>query len=102
MKVSREEVKYIAKLSNLEFSQGEMDKLLKEFESILEHFINLEEENLEGYEMYSFDDKSLRTRKDEVVDFDNRKKLLSNVKKMRDNCIEIPKVVDWEVNYVQC
>ncbi len=94
MKVSREEVKYIAKLANLEFSQKEMDKLLKEFESILEHFENLEEENLEGYEMYSFDEKSLRTRKDEVVDFDNREKLFSNVKKMRENCIEIPKVVD--------
>ncbi|MDW7668685.1 MAG: Asp-tRNA(Asn)/Glu-tRNA(Gln) amidotransferase subunit GatC [Bacillota bacterium] len=94
MKVSREEVKYIAKLANLEFSQKEMDKLLNEFESILEHFENLKEENLEGYEMYSFDEKSLRTRKDEVVDFDNREKLFSNVKKMRENCIEIPKVVD--------
>ena len=100
MKVKREEVKYIAKLANLEFSQNEMDKLLKEFESILEHFENLEEENLEGYEMYSFDEKSLRTRTDEVVDFDNMDKLFSNVKKMRDNCIEIPKVVDWEVDYV--
>jgi len=94
MKVKKEEVKYIAKLANLEFSQNEMDKLLKEFESILEHFENLEEENLEGYEMYSFDEKSLRTRKDKVVDFNNREKLFSNVEKMRDNCIEIPKVVD--------
>ena len=94
MKVSREEVKYISKLANLKFSQKEMDKLLKEFESILEHFENLEKENLQGYEMYSFDEKSLRTRKDEVVDFKNRAELFSNVKKMRDNCIEIPKVVD--------
>ena len=94
MKVSREEVKYIAKLANLEFSQDEMDKLLKEFESILEHFENLEQEDLKGFNMYSFDEKSLRTRKDEVVDFENREELFSNVKKMRDNCIEIPKVVD--------
>jgi len=94
MKVSREEVKYIAKLSNLKFSQDEMDKLLKEFESILKHFENLEQEDLKGYDMYSFDEKSLRTRKDEVVDFGNREELFSNVKKIRDKCIEIPKVVD--------
>jgi len=94
MKVSREEVNYIAKLANLKFSQDEMDKLLKEFESILEHFENLEQEDLKGFNMYSFDEKSLRTRKDEVVDFENREELFSNVKKMRDNCIEIPKVVD--------
>jgi len=94
MKVSREEVEYIAKLANLKFSQDEMDKLLREFESILEHFENLEQEDLKGYDMYSFDEKSLRTRKDEVVDFENREELFSNVKKMRDNCIEIPKVVD--------
>ena len=100
MKVNREEVNYIAKLANLKFSQDEMDKLLKEFESILEHFENLEQEDLKGFNMYSFDEKSLRTRKDEVVDFENREELFSNVKKMRDNCIEIPKVVDWEVIYV--
>jgi len=100
MKVSRDEVKYIGKLANLRFNEEEMDKLIKEFESILEHFVNLEEENLDGYEMYSFDEKSLRTRTDEVVNFDNRDKLFSNVKKMRDKCIEIPKVVDWEVDYV--
>jgi len=94
MKVSREEVNYIAKLANLKFSQDEMDKLLKEFESILEHFENLEQEDLKGFNMYSFDEKSLRTRKDDVVDFENREELFSNVKKMRDNCIEIPKVVD--------
>jgi len=94
MKVSRDEVKYIGKLANLRFNEEEMDKLIKEFESILEHFVNLEEENLDGYEMYSFDEKSLRTRTDEVVNFDNRDKLFSNVKKMRDKCIEIPKVVD--------
>lgn len=94
MKVSREEVNYIAKLANLKFTKDEMDKLLKEFESILEHFENLEQEDLKGFDMYSFDEKSLRTRKDEVIDFENREELFSNVKKMRDNCIEIPKVVD--------
>ena len=94
MKVSREEVEYIAKLANLKFSPNEMDKLLKEFESILDHFENLKKEDLEGFDMYSFDEKSLRIRKDEVVGFENREKLFSNVKKMRDNCIEIPKVVD--------
>jgi len=94
VKVSREEVEYIAKLANLKFSPIEMDKLLKEFESILDHFENLKKEDLEGFDMYSFDEKSLRIRKDEVVDFENREKLFSNVKKMRDNCIEIPKVVD--------
>ncbi|HCX05072.1 MAG TPA: Asp-tRNA(Asn)/Glu-tRNA(Gln) amidotransferase GatCAB subunit C [Clostridiales bacterium] len=94
MKVSREEVEYIAKLANLKFSSNEMDKLLKEFESILEHFENLDQEDLKGYDMYSFEEKSLRTREDKVVDFENKSELFSNVKKMRDKFIEIPKVVD--------
>jgi Asp-tRNA(Asn)/Glu-tRNA(Gln) amidotransferase C subunit len=34
------------------------------------------------------------------VDFENKSELFSNVKKMRDKFIEIPKVVDWEVVYV--
>jgi Asp-tRNA(Asn)/Glu-tRNA(Gln) amidotransferase C subunit len=36
----------------------------------------------------------LRTREDKVVDFENKSELFSNVKKMRDKFIEIPKVVD--------
>ena len=94
MKVTKEEVYYIAKLANLHFTEDEAEKMSQEFSGILSHFDNINKEDLEGIEMYSFDDRPLRLRKDEVHVFDNKKDLYKNTKKMRDTAIEIPKVVE--------
>ena len=47
MKVSIDEVKYIAKLSKLKFSDEEAEKFAHEFEGILDNFQYLNELDLE-------------------------------------------------------
>jgi aspartyl-tRNA(Asn)/glutamyl-tRNA(Gln) amidotransferase subunit C len=94
MKVTKDEVYYIAKLANLHFTEEEAQKMSEEFSGILTHFDNINKEDLNGLEMYSFDDKPLRLRKDETHPFENSKNLFTNTKKMRDTAIEIPKVVE--------
>lgn len=94
MKVTKDEVYYIAKLANLHFTKEEAQKMSEEFSGILTHFDNINKEDLDGIDMYSFDDKPLRLRKDETQFFENSKNLFKNTKKMRATAIEIPKVVE--------
>ena len=94
MKVSIDEVKYIAKLSKLKFSDEEATKFAKEFESILDNFKYLSELDLEIKD--SKDEKvELKpiTRKDEVKEFPC-KDLFRNVKDMQDTYIKVPKIIE--------
>ncbi len=94
MKVSIDEVKYIAKLSKLRFSDEEAAKFAKEFENILEHFQYLNELDLDIKE--DIDNKSeLKpvVRKDEVKSFEC-KDLFRNVKDMQETYIKVPKIIE--------
>ncbi|MBC2460250.1 Asp-tRNA(Asn)/Glu-tRNA(Gln) amidotransferase subunit GatC [Clostridium beijerinckii] len=94
MKVSIDEVKYIAKLSKLRFSDEEAAKFAKEFENILEHFQYLNELDLDIKE--DIDNKAeLKpvVRKDEVKQFEC-KDLFRNVKDMQDTYIKVPKIIE--------
>ena len=92
MSVSVDEVKYIAKLSKLKFTDEEAEKFAKEFEGILENFKYLNELDLE---IKDDDKKEYKpvVRKDEVKEFDC-KDLFRNVKSMRDTYIEVPKIIE--------
>jgi aspartyl-tRNA(Asn)/glutamyl-tRNA(Gln) amidotransferase subunit C len=94
MIVTKKDVEYIAKLANLIFTEKQAEKMADEFSGILNHFDNINNEDLEGIEMYSFDDEPLRLRKDEVIPFENKAELYSNTKSMQETAIKIPKVVD--------
>ena len=94
MKVSKEEITYIAKLANLKFTDEETEKMSEEITNILDHFDNISNENLEGIDMYSFEDHPLRLRDDEVKEFEDRDILFQNTKTMSGTSIEIPKVVE--------
>ncbi|ABR34294.1 MULTISPECIES: Asp-tRNA(Asn)/Glu-tRNA(Gln) amidotransferase subunit GatC [Clostridium] len=94
MKVSIDEVKYIAKLSKLRFSDEEAAKFAKEFENILEHFQYLNELDLDIKE--DIDNKAeLKpvVRKDEVKQFEC-KDLFRNVKDMQETYIKVPKIIE--------
>ena len=94
MKVSIDEVKYIAQLSKLKFSDEEAAKFAKEFESILENFQYLNELDLEIKD--DKDDKAeLKpiVRKDEVKAFEC-KDLFRNVKDMQETYIKVPKIIE--------
>lgn len=94
MKVSIDEVKYIAKLSKLRFSDEEAAKFAKEFENILEHFQYLNELDLDIKE--DIDNKAeLKpvVRKDEVKQFEC-KDLFRNVKDMQETYIKVPNIIE--------
>jgi aspartyl-tRNA(Asn)/glutamyl-tRNA(Gln) amidotransferase subunit C len=94
MKVTKEEVAYIAKLSNLMLTPEQAEKQADEFSNILNHFDTINQENLTGIEMYSFEDEPLRLRKDEAIPFKNSDELYANTKSMQETAIKIPKVVE--------
>lgn len=94
MKVSIDEVKYIAKLSKLKFSEDEAAKFASEFESILNSFQYLNELDLEVKEDEK-DKIELKpvVRKDEVKEFEC-KDLFRNVKDMQETYIRVPKIIE--------
>lgn len=94
MKVKIDDVKYIAKLAKLNFTEEEAKKLALEFENILGHFQAINNLDLDDININEFDEVNTEFRKDEVKVFENKEKLFQNVKSMRDTSIEIPKVIE--------
>jgi aspartyl-tRNA(Asn)/glutamyl-tRNA(Gln) amidotransferase subunit C len=94
MKVTIETIEYIANLSKLKFDEEEKEKFAKEFESILTHFENIENEDLSTTEVSLMDNTVEELRKDEVKEFDNKEALFQNVKEIKDGCIVIPRILE--------
>ncbi|NME82871.1 Asp-tRNA(Asn)/Glu-tRNA(Gln) amidotransferase subunit GatC [Clostridium sp. SM-530-WT-3G] len=92
MSVSIDEVKYIANLCKLKFTDEEAEKFAKEFEGILDNFKYLSELDLTIYKNIKKEYKPV-IRKDEVKEFEC-KDLFRNVKSMRDTYIEVPKIIE--------
>ncbi|CDM67435.1 Aspartyl/glutamyl-tRNA(Asn/Gln)amidotransferase [Clostridium bornimense] len=93
MKVSIDEVKYIAKLAKLSFSDEEAEKFAGEFESILDQFQYLSDMDLEIDVEIEKEKLEPIVRKDEVKEFDC-KDLFRNVKDMQDTYIRVPKIIE--------
>lgn len=91
MAITKEDVKYIAKLAKLKFSEEEATLFAGEFENILEQFKTLDKLNLEGVEIER--PKVAVVRKDicKKYDIDD---LYRNSKKMRETSIEVPKIIE--------
>ncbi len=93
MKVSIDEVKYIAQLSKLKFSDEEAAKFASEFESILDNFQYLNELDLEIKDDMDKEELKPVIRKDEVKAFEC-KDLFRNVKDMQETYIKVPKIIE--------
>ncbi|TCO69061.1 Asp-tRNA(Asn)/Glu-tRNA(Gln) amidotransferase subunit GatC [Marinisporobacter balticus] len=94
MKITTETINYVAKLAKLKFTQQEADQFANEFEKIFTHFENLDKEDLTGIKLNEFNEVTSVLRKDEMKVFESKKELFQNVKKMRENHISIPKVIE--------
>ncbi len=94
MKINMDEVNYISKLAKLKLDNEEAKKMVKEFNSILEHFENLDNENLEDIDVNSFEDIKSVLRKDKNKKFNNTTKLFQNAKDTKDTYIKVPKIID--------
>jgi aspartyl-tRNA(Asn)/glutamyl-tRNA(Gln) amidotransferase subunit C len=93
--ISIDEVKYIAKLAKLKFTDEEAEKMAKEFEGILGHFESIDKFDLSGVDLNKYEDglKSF-VREDEVKVYEDNEKLFQNVKTMRDTYVEVPKIIE--------
>ncbi|OOM71860.1 glutamyl-tRNA(Gln) amidotransferase subunit C [Clostridium puniceum] len=93
MKVSIDEVKYIAQLSKLRFSDEEAAKFASEFESILDNFQYLNELDLEIKDEVDKEELKPIIRKDEIKAFECTD-LFRNVKDMQETYIKVPKIIE--------
>lgn len=95
MSVSKEEVKHIAKLARLEFSEQELEKYTKDLSNIVDFSNTLSEVNIEGVEptAYILDIKNV-FRKDENTKSYDRQEILKNAPDSEAGCISVPKTVE--------
>ena len=93
MNVTIDEVKYIAKLSKLRFTDEEAAKFASEFEGILENFKYLSELDLEINDDEIKKELTPIVRKDEVKKFECND-LFRNVKEKQDTYIKVPKIIE--------
>ena len=93
MNVTIDEVKYIAKLSKLRFTDEEAAKFASEFEGILENFKYLSQLDLEINDDEIKKELKPIVRKDEVKKFECND-LFRNVKEKQDTYIKVPKIIE--------
>ena len=91
MAITKEDIKYIAKLAKLQFTEEEAVIFAHEFENILQQFKSLDELNIEDVEIEI--PKTSVVRKDicKKCEIDN---LYRNSEKMRETSIEVPKIIE--------
>ncbi len=94
MKISKEELLHIAKLSDLEIKENEIEKYLKNLEDILNYT-----ETIDKIDVSKLDETIGATeefnvfRKDEVKQFDNIDQMMENGPEVDRNMFKIPKVL---------
>lgn len=95
MSVSKDEVRYIAKLSKLNVGDEKLDKMTSDLSSILEFANNLSTIDIDGVRptAHILDIKNV-FRKDEVSDSYDREEILKNAPESQAGCISVPKVVE--------
>jgi len=95
MKVEIKDVKYIAKLSKINFTETEIEKLVGEFESILTHFESIDKFDLSDINLdLNSDELKPVLRHDVPKHFEDKKKLFQNTKSMRGSAIMVPKIIE--------
>ncbi len=95
MSVSKDEVRYIAKLSKLNVEDEKLDKMTSDLSSIVEFANNLSTIDIDGVRptAHILDIKNV-FRKDEVSDSYDREEILKNAPESQAGCISVPKVVE--------
>ncbi|HOS69453.1 MAG TPA: Asp-tRNA(Asn)/Glu-tRNA(Gln) amidotransferase subunit GatC [Bacillota bacterium] len=95
MKISVEDVRYIAKLAKLSITFEEAQKMVGEFEGILTYFESIDRLDLSDILPNPPErDTGTVLRKDEISVFEDKQKLFLNAKSMRDSYISVPKIIE--------
>ena len=94
MIVDEKKIKHIAKLAKIELKENELPILSKQIEQILEYVEQLNEIDDSKEPLENLTGNFNRLRKDTVVNFNNKEKIISNAPKSKDNFILVPKVLE--------
>ncbi len=92
--VDESTVKHIAKLSKIDLKDEEISSMSKQIEQFLEYVEQLNDitENIEPLDNLTGNTNILR--EDNVVDFNNKEKIISNSPKNDNGFILVPKVLE--------
>ena len=94
MKVSKEEIEHIAKLANLNLTEKEIEKYVKDMDNIINFMEVLNGVDVEGVEASKTALENYNVfRKDEIEEFENPEILLENSMDKEDNMFKIPKII---------
>ena len=94
MNVSKEELLHIAKLSDLNLRENEIDEYLKNLDNMLEYVKVIDNADVESIkETIGANDNINVFRKDEVKTFDNMEGLINGGASVEQNMYKIPKVL---------
>ena len=93
MKISREEIIHIAKLSNLNLTDAEIDKYTNDMEDILNFANTVNNVDTENVDETIGTDNYNVFRKDEIGESFDREELLKNAPSQDEGMFRIPKVI---------
>lgn len=95
MKITREEIKHLAQLSNFSVSEEDADALKVDIENIIGYISQIDKLDTEGIEpTFQCIEMDNVWRPDEILPQDsNREELLALTKEEKDNQIKVPKVL---------
>lgn len=95
MAISKDDVRYVAELARISFSDNELDAFQKDLDNILVYFEKLDELDTSGVEptAHVMDIRN-RFREDIIKPSIDRDKALSNASSVKDNCFMVPKIIE--------
>ena len=95
MKITREDILHLAKLSNFSLSEDEIKSLGTDLENIIGYISELNELDTEGVEpTYQVFEMENVWRDDEILEQDaSREELLALTKEEKENQIKVPRVL---------
>jgi aspartyl-tRNA(Asn)/glutamyl-tRNA(Gln) amidotransferase subunit C len=97
MAVTKDDVRHIAKLAKLAFSEEELERLTRELASILDHIRVLEKAPLEGLEPVAHAlDVVCPAREDSTKSSLPREEALQNAPEQEGGAFKVPEVIESE------
>lgn len=94
-KVSKEELLHISNLADLNIKPEEIENYLKNLDDILNYVEIIQKAPIENLnETFMANENANVFRKDEVVEFDNKKGIIDNAPEIENNMFKIPKVIN--------
>lgn len=95
MSISKEEVKHLANLSKLEFSEEKLDKFAKDLSGIVDFADTLSKIDIDGVTptAHILDIKNV-FREDKIEDSYSRDEILKNAPDSEAGCVSVPKTIE--------